>query len=88
MGLKPSIATAVLAGAVAGVAMPLAWTRFADDTTSLVLAFLGIVVLPAHILVIGFGAAGAARDPALNRRIVAWLAAAVVAALAAQVFVR
>lgn len=80
--ITPSIATATLAGAFAGFVMPLLWSRLATDSTLLVVAFLVVVVLPAHALVAGFGwqhKAGATLDTALLKRVGAWLLSAVIA---------
>ena len=87
MKIVPTNATAALAGAFAGVVMPVLWSRLAADSTSLVLAFLLVVALPAHALVAGFGwqhKAGTTLDTALLKRVGAWLAAALVAAFVSQ----
>ena len=79
MKIRPTLATALLAGTFTGVAMPLLWPHLGDDTLHWIGAFLLGIALPAHAFVVGFDAAGA-RDPVLPRRIAAWLAAAVLAA--------
>lgn len=87
MKIRPTLATAALAGAFAGVVMPVLWSRLAADSTYLVLAFLLVVALPAHALVAGFGwqhRSGATLDTALLKRVGAWLAAAAIAALVSQ----
>ena len=85
--ITPTLATATLAGAVAGLVMPQLWSRLAADSTMLVLAFLLVVALPAHALVAGFGwqhKAGATLDTALLKRVGAWLLSAVIAAAISQ----
>jgi hypothetical protein len=68
--------------------MPILWSRLASDSTSLVIAFLLIVALPAHAFVIGFGrhpaAGGALFDLALLKRVGAWLGVAIAAVLVTQ----
>ena len=75
--------TAALAGAVAGVVMPVLWSRLATESTSLVVAFLLVVAVPAHAFVVGFGQNQATNartvDTALLKRVGAWLLSAVVA---------
>jgi hypothetical protein len=84
--ITPTPVTAALAGAFSAFVMPALWTRLADETTWLVLAFLLVVALPAHALVVGMGRrqTGAAVDVPLLKRISAWLAAAAVALIVAQ----
>ena len=85
--ITPTLATATLAGAVAGLVMPLLWSRLATDSTMLVLAFLLVVALPAHALVAGFGwqhKAGTTLDTALLKRVGAWLLSAVIATAISQ----
>jgi hypothetical protein len=87
MKITPTIASATLAGAIAGFVMPLLWSRLAADSTALVVAFLLIVALPAHALVAGFGwqhRAGTTLDSALLKRVGAWLLSAVIATAIAQ----
>ena len=87
MKITPTLATATLAGAVAGLVMPQLWSRLAADSTMLVLAFLLIVALPAHALVAGFGwqhKAGTTLDTALLKRVGAWLLSAVIATAISQ----
>ncbi|MEW6703915.1 MAG: hypothetical protein AB1430_03600 [Pseudomonadota bacterium] len=84
MKLRPTLFTAALAGSVAGMAMPLLWLRLANDSVSLVIAFLLVVALPVHAFVVGFDRrretqAGAVDTPLLKRG-GAWLLAAVVTA--------
>jgi hypothetical protein len=82
--ITPTPITAALAGAVAGLLMPLLWLRLADDSTTLVIAFLLVVALPAHAWVVGFGwnqvADARSVDTVLLKRVGAWLIAALVAA--------
>ena len=87
MKITPTLATATLAGAVAGLVMPQLWSRLATDSTMLVLAFLLVVALPAHALVAGFGwqhKAGTTLDTALLKRVGAWLLSAVIATAISQ----
>lgn len=83
--------TAALAGAFAGLVMPILWPRFDNDSTSLVVAFLLVVALPAHALVVGFSRTQAANpnglDAALLRRVGAWLGAAAITMAIAQAVV-
>ena len=75
--------TAALAGAFAGLVMPFLWSRLAAESTSLVVAFLLVVAVPAHAFVVGFGQSQATNartvDTALLKRVGAWLLSAVVA---------
>jgi hypothetical protein len=87
MKITPTIATATLAGALAGFVMPMLWSRLATDSTLLVVAFLLVVALPAHAFVAGFGwqhKAGSTLDTALLKRVGAWLLSAVVATTISQ----
>jgi hypothetical protein len=87
MKITPTITTATLAGAFAGFVMPILWSRLAADSTSLIVAFLLIVALPAHALVAGFGwqhTASSTLDTALLKRVGAWLLSAVIATAIAQ----
>ena len=90
MKLTPTPVTAALAGAFAGLAMPLLWPRLGDDALNWVFAFLLVIALPAHALVVGFdtardpGARGAL-DTALLKRVAAWLVAALAAVALARV---
>ena len=88
VNLKPTPLTAALAGAIAGMVMPLLWLRLAHDSMGLVIAFLVVVALPAHAFVVGFGRNQTpdARtiDTALLKRVGAWLLSAVVATAIAQ----
>lgn len=91
MTLQPTLATAVLAGLVAGIAMPILWPRL-EAGGSLVIVFLAVVVLPAHAFVVGFQrpppAPGGGVDRALLRRVVAWLLSAALAAVITGIVVR
>lgn len=84
--ITPTPVSAALAGAFSALVMPALWPRLADETTWLVLAFLLVVALPAHALVVGMGRhqTGAGVDVPLLKRISAWLAAAAVALIVAQ----
>ena len=81
MKLEPTPVTAALAGAFAGIAMPLLWLRLANDSMGLVIAFLLVVALPAHAFVVGFGrnqtADARTVDTVLLKRVGAWLLCAV-----------
>lgn len=89
MKLLPSPVTAALAGAFAGVVMPVLWPRLENDGTVLVIAFLLVVALPAHAFVVGFGRDQTrdARtiDAALLARVGVWLFCAVAAAAVARI---
>lgn len=88
MHITPTLISASLAGAAAGVVMPVLWSRLATEGTSLVIAFLLVVALPAHAFVLGFGrnhaADARAVDTALLKRVGAWLLSAGVAAVIVQ----
>jgi hypothetical protein len=88
--ITPTPITSALAGAIAGAAMPLLWTKLANDSTVLVVVFLLVVVLPAHAFVVGFGRNGTpdarTTDIALLKRVSAWLLCAAAAAVIAQFF--
>lgn len=70
--------------------MPILWSQFGNDTMSLVVAFLLVVVLPAHALVVGFVYSQTANarslDTALIKRVGAWLGAIAIAMAVAQAF--
>lgn len=72
----PTTLTASFAGAFAGLVMPVFWTKFGNDTTTLVVSFLLVVAFPAHAFVVGFRRDEA--DEGLVKRVVAWLGAAIV----------
>ena len=72
----PTTLTASFAGAFAGLVMPVFWTKFGNDTTTLVVSFLLVVALPAHAFVVGFKRDES--DAGLVKRVVAWLGAAIV----------
>ena len=84
----PTPITAALAGAFAGMVMPILWLRLATDSISLVVAFLLVVALPAHAFVVGFARNQAANtrtvDTALLKRVGAWLLSAAVATAISQ----
>jgi hypothetical protein len=88
VNLTPTPINAALAGAFAGVVMPIVWARFGSESTSLVVAFLLVVALPAHAFVVGFSRPQAPRpgtlDTALLKRAGAWLGAAGMATLIAH----
>ncbi len=84
--------TAALAGIVAGLALPLLWSRFggpaSDGGVGFVVGLLLLVALPAHAFVVGFGRDRSADsrqlDTALMKRGGAWIAAAAVASVLAS----
>ena len=88
MKLTATPITAAVAGAVAGVVMPVIWSRLATESTSLIVAFLLVVAVPAHAFVVGFGPNQATNartvDTALLKRVGAWLLSAVVASAIVQ----
>lgn len=82
MKLTPTPITAAIAGLFAGILMPLIWPRLGDETLNWVFAFLLVVALPVHVLVVGFTSSREARavgalDAALLKRVTIWLVAAV-----------
>lgn len=90
-GVTPTPLTAALAGIFSGLTWPLVWPLVrgtqASATVWLVVATIVLVALPAHAFVLGFRPkeASTSRSPdvALLTRIGAWLAGAVLTALAA-----
>ena len=70
--------------------MPALWARLASDSVWLTLAFLLVVALPAHVLVVGLrreqASAPNALDTALLKRIGAWLGATAAAVALTWVF--
>ena len=83
MKLIPTPITAAIAGLFAGIVMPLVWPRLGDETLNWVFAFLLIIALPMHVLVVGFNqpreAGQGGFDSALIKRVAIWLASAVAA---------
>ena len=82
MPITPTPITAAIAGLFAGIVMPLIWPRLGDETLNWVFAFLLVVALPVHVLVVGFtpsreSRAAGALDAALLKRVTIWLVAAV-----------
>lgn len=85
MNIRPTLLTAVLAGALAALAWPFLWARWggaaAGGSIEFIVAMLVVVVLPAHAFVVGFArshdASARAVDTALLKRIGAWVASAV-----------
>lgn len=88
MKLTPTPITAALAGAFAGIVMPILWSQFGSESMGLVVAFLLVVALPAHAFVVGFSRGqptnARALDTALLKRVGAWLGAAVLTTVIAQ----
>jgi len=89
MSITPTPVSAALAGTFSGLTWPVIWPLVtgteASATLWLVLATIVLVALPAHAFVLGFqrGATPGARglDVGLLKRIGAWLAGGVGAAL-------
>ncbi len=54
MKLTPTPITAAMAGLFAGIVMPLIWPKLGDETLNWVFAFLLVIALPMHVLVVGF----------------------------------
>lgn len=84
MKLTPTPITAAIAGLFAGIVMPLIWPRLGDETLNWVFAFLLVIALPMHVLVVGFNqsrdpAGKGGVDAALIKRVAVWLATAVAA---------
>ncbi len=83
MSITPTPITAAIAGLFAGIVMPLVWPRLGDETLNWVFAFLLVVALPMHVLVVGFNQPRDAGQGGLNRalvkRVAIWLASAVAA---------
>jgi hypothetical protein len=80
--LTPTPLTAAIAGIFAGVAMPLIWPKLGDETMYWVFAFLLVIALPTHVLVVGINPArnGEGRggiDAATLKRVAIWLAAGI-----------
>jgi hypothetical protein len=86
--VTPTPITAAIAGLLAGLVMPVLWSRLGGESLALVAAFLLVVALPAHAFVVGFSgsepAASRTLDTALLKRVGAWLSAAVVAVVMSQ----
>ena len=88
MTVTPTPLTAALAGVFSSVTMPLLWPRLSADSVWLVLAFVLLVALPAHLFVVGLrrSEVPAARvDTALLKRMAAWLGATAVVLAAGRV---
>jgi hypothetical protein len=83
MKLTPTPVTAAIAGLFAGIVMPLVWPRLGDETLNWVFAFLLVIALPMHVLVVGFNPPREAGQGALNRAVVKRVAVWLLAALAA-----
>jgi hypothetical protein len=77
MKITPTPLTAALAGVFCGLVMPWLWPRLGEETLNWIFAFLLVIALPAHALVVGFGPrSNGAADTALPKRVAAWLLAA------------
>ena len=83
MKLTPTPITAAIAGLFAGIVMPLVWPRLGDEALNWVFAFLLIIALPMHVLVVGFNqpreAGQGGFSSALIKHVAIWLASAVAA---------
>lgn len=83
MKLTRTPITAAIAGLFAGIVMPLIWPKLGDETLNWVFAFLLVIALPMHVLVVGFNppreAGQGGSNSALIKRVAVWLAAAVAA---------
>ncbi|SDR12268.1 hypothetical protein SAMN05428982_3207 [Pseudoxanthomonas sp. CF385] len=83
MKFAPTPVTAAIAGLFAGIVMPWVWPRLGDETLNWVFAFLLVIALPMHVLVVGFNPPREAGQGGLNRalirRVAVWLASAVAA---------
>ena len=84
MPITPTPITAAIAGLFAGIVMPLIWPKLGDETMYWVFAFLLVIALPMHVLVVGTkpmqtaeGRAGI--DAAVLKRVVIWLVAGIAA---------
>ena len=86
--ITPTSITAAIAGTFAGIVMPILWSRFSQEGTSLVVAFLLVVALPAHAFVVGFDRSQSpdprALDTALLKRVGTWLGTALLTMFIAQ----
>ena len=84
MPITPTPITAAIAGLFAGVAMPLIWPKLGDETMYWVFAFLLVIALPMHVLVVGInptrnGEGRGGIDAAVLKRVVIWLVAGIAA---------
>ncbi|WP_334179966.1 hypothetical protein [Pseudoxanthomonas sp.] len=84
MALTPTPITAAIAGLFAGIVMPLIWPKLGDETMYWVFAFLLVIALPMHVLVVGINpnrnAAGRGGvDAAVLKRVAIWLVAGIAA---------
>lgn len=92
MKLTPTPVTAALAGVFAALVMPVLWPRLGEDTLDWILAFLLVIALPAHALVVGFNPARESTgdgtpEAALLKRVAAWLGAALVTVVLVRMLV-
>ncbi|WP_394694937.1 hypothetical protein [Pseudoxanthomonas japonensis] len=84
MALTPTPITAAIAGLFAGIAMPLIWPKLGDETMYWVFAFLLVIALPMHVLVVGInpirnGEGRGGIDAATLKRVVIWLVSGIAA---------
>ena len=82
MPITPTPLTAAIAGVFAGVAMPLIWPKLGDETMYWVFAFLLVIALPMHLLVVGTRPMQTAEgkggiDAAVLKRVAIWLVAGI-----------
>ncbi len=82
MKISATPLTAALAGLFSGFVMPMLWSRYSDGGVPLVLSFLLVVAVPAHVFVLGLHREPQPErnklDTAMLKRVGAWLAAAAV----------
>jgi hypothetical protein len=84
MKLTPTPITAAIAGLFAGIVMPLIWPRLGDETMYWVFAFLLVIALPMHVLVVGISPTRNAEgreglDGGVIKRVAIWLVAGIAA---------
>ncbi|AMO22478.1 hypothetical protein GCM10027034_28560 [Ramlibacter solisilvae] len=91
--MSPTPITAALAGIFSGLVVPPLWSRLGESgagNIGWIVAFLALVVLPAHAFVVGFAHSRepTARtvDTALLKRVGAWLVATAAAIAIAGFF--
>lgn len=82
MSITPTPITAAIAGLFAGIVMPIAWPHLGEETLNWVFAFLLVIALPMHVLVVGTRPMQAAEgragiDAAVLKRVAIWLVAGI-----------
>ena len=81
--MRPTLATAAVAGVFSAIAWPMLWSKYGEAAAQggieLIIGTLLLVALPAHALVVGFrrpeGADPRKVDTALLQRIGTWVLA-------------